>query len=499
MELTKPQVLLIATASLVYLSQGYAHVIFNGLITLDSFTKQFPETDVLAASNSHMKAKAALLQGTVIAILDIGSTIGSLTCWFLGDILGRKRLVYMTLVFATIGVVLQLTSMNFPQLLIGRVLAGLGLGCFSATIPMWLSECLSSKNRGKLCLFTGIFANFGQVVSTCVALAVYPLKASPVSWRLPVALQLVPLCVIAVIGHMAPESPRWLVRKNEVKAAVDVLAQIKGCDPDHSEVHVEICEIQVAASETIHSEMIGSRKTVYRGVLAVSLCVLVTMSGNNALSFFSTEVFQGQLHFSPVQSRALSVGLQASQMLFAFASCFLIERLGRVRIMMISAVLMAIGMASIAGIDNATSSPAGTIFGVIFQFFVMCCYPIGFHTTPYLYASEISPLPARHRIVSLASSAHWVFNFLVAEITPIAFTSIGGNYYFVYLCTNLCTFAALFLLYPETKGLNLESIDDIFMSSSNPLKIPRYARMRTALQNYDASNSSETLCEPEYR
>ena len=56
----------------------------------------------------------------------------------------------------------------------------------------------------------------------------------------------------------------------------------------------------------------------------------------------------------------------------------------------------------------------------------------------FLYASEISPLSVRVPITSVSTGTAWLFNFVVAEITPVGFANLKWKYYIVYAVINFC-------------------------------------------------------------
>ena len=69
-----------------------------------------------------------------------------------------------------------------------------------------------------------------------------------------------------------------------------------------------------------------------------------------------------------------------------------------------------------------------------------------------------------------------MFNFLVAEVTPVAFTDIGWRYFIVYCALNAAWVPIVFLFFPETAGRSLEEIDEIFAQSKSiwdPVKVAK--------------------------
>lgn len=138
---------------------------------------------------------------------------------------------------------------------------------------------------------------------------------------------------------------------------------------------------------------------------------------------------------------------------------------------------MAIANAGLAGLQSHVSDNKA-IAGctLIFYFLALFAFPIGLFLVPFMYASEIAPLQIRSQVAGLASAANWIFNFLIAEVTPVAFDSISWKYYLVYVCTNSLTVVVLYLFAPETKGRTLEDIDVIFLEASNPFAAVKVAK-----------------------
>ena len=76
------------------------------------------------------------------------------------------------------------------QLIVGRLVAGLGFGAIAATAPNWQSECSSASHRGAAVLFEGLFISAGLAVQGWINLGMSFSQGS-VSWRFPLALPIV--------------------------------------------------------------------------------------------------------------------------------------------------------------------------------------------------------------------------------------------------------------------------------------------------------------------
>ncbi|KAK9327300.1 hypothetical protein V1520DRAFT_315274 [Lipomyces starkeyi] len=76
----------------------------------------------------------------IVSILSAGTTIGSFSMSFVGELFGRRiNLIIGCAVFA-LGVALQVAASAIPLFAVGRLFAGLGLGFISAVVPLYQSE-----------------------------------------------------------------------------------------------------------------------------------------------------------------------------------------------------------------------------------------------------------------------------------------------------------------------------------------------------------------------
>ena len=155
---------------------------------------------------------------------------------------------------------------------------------------------------------------------------------------------------------------------------------------------------------------------------------------------------------------------------------------------------MVIANAGLAGLQSHAENKTAAGCSLIFYFLALAAFPIGLFLIPFMYASEIAPLKIRSRITAMSSGMNWLFNFLIAEITPIAFNNIGWKYYLVFVCTNSLSVVFFYLFAPETKGRTLEDIDAIFLNSANPRQPVKTAkRMPPGIaEEYDLSTKANT-------
>jgi len=102
----------------------------SGLLTGNAFTKQFPEIDTTSSDNNGSSS----LQGTVVAIYEIGCFVGAIIAFVFGERLGRRWTIILGCIILTIGAAIQTSAYGIAQLIAGRIVAGLGNGMNTATI-----------------------------------------------------------------------------------------------------------------------------------------------------------------------------------------------------------------------------------------------------------------------------------------------------------------------------------------------------------------------------
>ena len=122
--------LVAAVGALAFLLQGYDQAVINGLLSLSTWDKTFPKIDT-TDNKSHERS---IFQGTAVAIYEVGCAIGALSCFIIGDMLGRRKTIFGASCFVIVGVTIQASSFSLGQLIAARIITGLGVGAFTGTL-----------------------------------------------------------------------------------------------------------------------------------------------------------------------------------------------------------------------------------------------------------------------------------------------------------------------------------------------------------------------------
>jgi MFS family permease len=273
---------------------GYNQSGVGGLLSLRDWNDHFPAIDTIDATGAERSHKSTV-QGAVVATFTIGALFGALSCSWIGDVLGRRKVIFGAALLTLIGEILQCTSFQLAQFVVGRFVLGWGVGALSATVPVWQSECSSSANRGKHVVLDGCFISLGYLLEAWINLGFFEQDNKPLQWRIPLAIPTVISIIPMATVFSIPESPRWLVRTHKVEEARASLSAFKGLSLNDPEVATEISGIELALEETGRSAAqikdiftMGKDKLFYRFSLCIFLQFLQQMCGSNLISTYST-------------------------------------------------------------------------------------------------------------------------------------------------------------------------------------------------------------------
>ena len=411
----------------------------GSLLNLASFTRTFPSIDTAHTKGSEQTSNSRL-QGTVVALYTLGCFFGALSCISLGDRLGRIRTIRLGCVITIIGAILQASSYSLGQLIVGRLVAGLGFGAITATAPNWQSECADAGHRGAAVLFEGLFISAGLAVQGWVNLGLSFVQGDA-SWRFPLALPILWAgLVLATIGWF-PESPRWLLKKGRESDARTALAALEDQPEESVEVGAVVEEVRASLGLTGKAGFgdlfrNGEERLLHRTCLAAAGQLFQQMGGINALAFYVTTIFENYLGLPSIDARILGASVFSWQTVCSPIGVLTVDRFGRRKLMIFAALGMGACMAIIAGTSSVTDNKACVAVAGAFIFMFSLFFPTGFLGLTFLYASEVSPLSHRVPITSISTGTAWLFNFIVAEVTPVGFATIGWRYYIIYACIN---------------------------------------------------------------
>lgn len=460
----RPLSLAVSTvATTGFLLFGYDQGVMSGIISAKPFNNIFEAT----RDNSTM-------QGTVTAIYEIGCLFGAMFMLSFGDLLGRRKGIIMGAIIMILGVIIQVTAeagaTPLAQFIVGRVVTGVGNGVNTATIPTYQAECSKTTNRGLLiCIEGGVIA-FGTLIAYWIDYGC-SFGSDDLSWRFPIAFQIF-FGIIVMTMFFLPESPRWLLTHERYEDADKVIAALRGYEQDGQETAWErdiiLDSIRASgvagAKSTPYSALFTNGKTQHfrRMMLGASSQLMQQIGGCNAVIYYFPILFENSITPGDHNMALLMGGVNMIvYSIFATASWFLIERVGRRKLFLWGTVGQCLSMVITFAclISGSSNSAKGAAVGL---FTYIASFGATWLPLPWLYPAEVNPIKTRAKANAVSTCTNWLFNFLIVMVTPIMITNIGWGTYLFFAAINACFLPVIYFFYPETAGRSLEEIDIIF-------------------------------------
>ncbi|GMM47261.1 hypothetical protein DAPK24_038360 [Pichia kluyveri] len=455
---------------------GYISGVMGMSFFIETFTGKSP-TDPGFALESWQKS-------LITSILSAGTFFGALISGDFADFFGRRLTIIISSIVFIVGVVLQVASSSVALLTVGRVIAGFGVGGVSSTIILYMSEIAPKKVRGTIVAGYQFCVTLGLLLASCVDYGTKNRNDSG-SYRIPIALQMLWAIILMIGLFLLPETPRFFVRKGKIDEAAKVLATLRQQPVDSTYVQEELAEIienNERESALIPTQsyfqswtscFTGSLRdqssNLRRTILGTSLQMMQQWTGINFIFYFGTTFFQ---ELGTINNEFLiSIITTLVNVCSTPLSFYTVEKMGRRVLLIYGAVGMVVCefIVAIAGTvdgQNQNTVKAMISFICIYIFFFASTWGPG----AWIVIGEIFPLPIRSRGVALSTASNWLWNCIIAVITPYMVGedkgNLGAKVFFIWgsLC-GCCLVYAIFLV-PETKGLTLEEID-IMLAETN--------------------------------
>ncbi|KAE8369695.1 sugar transporter [Aspergillus caelatus] len=367
-----------------FLQYCYNQAGLSALLDLPDVIRYFPLIDTV---NTHgaKEAKNSTIKGLINGCLQLGAVVGALSC----------STIFVAGICAAAGQILQCTAFSLGQFTVGRIILGVGVGQLSVIVPVWQAESSSVGNRGRKVITAGILICVGFVLSSWINLGFSKASLPPLQWRIVLAVPVIFSFIICISIFILPQSPRWLVQKHRIAEATEALAQLNGMPSDDEHVQYGICQIRnsLDTGPKVSVKDIFDRNDQNRLLYRFALCLIYTTSDIPAIVAASSLIWNGT----------------------SMSMC-----------------MVAMAAATSFPASNHAASIVAAVFIFIFNF----CYPIGFLGGNFLYCAEIAPAHLRAAMSSVSTANHWLWNFIITMVTPVALSSIGWKYYIVFAATS---------------------------------------------------------------
>lgn len=418
------------------------------------------------------------LTGFAVSSALLGCAVGA---WFAGSLSNRYGRIPVMVIAAILFFVSAVGSglaFGVWDLILWRVVGGLGVGAASVIAPAYIAEVAPAKFRGRL----GSLQQLAIVLGIFVALLSNALIANTAggssetfwfgvaAWRWMFMIEAVPAAAYGVMALFLPESPRYLIRRGQLDRASKVLYDFTG----EVDVNLKIEQIRRTLEREdkeslrdLVGERFGLKPIVWLGIL---LSLFQQLVGINVIFYYSTTLWQS-VGFDESQALLTSTFTSIMNIVATIIAILLVDRVGRRVMLLVGSAGMAVslglmalafsfGEVSAGGESVSLPDPWSTVALVAANAFVMF-----FGTTwgplVWVLLGEIFPNRIRASALAVAAAAQWAANWAVSASFP-TLSDIGLSFaYGLYAAFALLSLVFVFLWVPETKDRELEDMDSL--------------------------------------
>ncbi|RFU25178.1 hypothetical protein B7463_g11155, partial [Scytalidium lignicola] len=486
--------LICAFASFGGIFFGYDSGYINGVNGSDLFIHMVEGPNATALTSPH--------QSAIVSILSAGTFFGALIAGDVAERIGRKWTVIIGCFIYAFGVIIQIITgpeVNaLATIIAGRLIAGFGVGFESAIVILYMSEICPRKVRGSLVAGYQFCITIGILLASCIVYGTENYSDTG-AYRIPIAIQWIWALILGIGLSFLPDSPRYFVKRGNLAKATDSLSRLRGQPAESDYIKYELAEI--VANDEYERSLIPStgfysswlecfkgslweqKSNVRRTILGTSLQMMQQWTGINFIFYYSTPFLQSTGAIS--NTFLISLIFTLVNVCSTPISFYTVEKFGRRPLLVWGALGMVICqfLVAIIGVtqgfnhthlnaagdaraNNIPAVNAQISFIAIFIFFFASTWGPG----AWIVIGEVFPLPIRSRGVALSTASNWLWNTIIAVITPYMVGDQYGNLkssvFFVWggLCT--AAFVYAYFLIPETKGLSLEQVDRMLEEST---------------------------------
>jgi sugar porter (SP) family MFS transporter len=428
----------IVTASLAGLLFGFDTVVISGVT--ESVGKVF-----------HLAA-GSFWYGFSVASALLGTFIGALVAGAPGDRFGSRdtlKAVGFMYIASALGCAF---CWNLESFYVFRFIGGLAIGASSVLAPVYISEIAPADRRGAL---TGLF-QFNIVLGILLAFVsnalVQQASGSEDLWRLKLGIAAAPAILFTILMYTIPQSPRWLATRGRATEARAALQRVGVEDPD-----AMLAEFERAAETARRNSAERLFVPAYRWpiLLAVLLAMFNQLSGINGILYYLNDTLKAA-GIEGMSNAWQSVAIGAANFIATLFALRVIDRVGRRKLLLIGSVGTSLALATAATIF--ATGVGGKYFSVVLIVFI-AFFAFSQGAVIWVYLAEIFPTAVRSRGQALGSATHWAMAAVISTIYPMLSAVSNALPFAIFAACMVVQFFVVLAVFPETRGVELESMD----------------------------------------
>lgn len=422
-----------------------------------------------------------LQQGWYVGCALVGSIVGVLLSGVLSDKLGRKLTMILSAVMFSVSAIGCAFCVDFNQLVVYRIIGGVGIGVVSVVSPLYISEVSVAQYRGRLVSLYQLAVTVGFLGAYLMNYQLLAWSNSGVAasdswmdwifisevWRGMLGMETIPALLFFLIIFFIPESPRWLIVRGSDSRATGILQRIYGSVQQAVEQLNETKSMLLtsASSQSEWSVLLqpGIRKAV---AIGTGIAILGQFMGVNAVLYYGPFIFENA-GLSGGDSLFYQVMIGLVNTLTTVLALVIIDKVGRKKLVYYGVSGMIIALCCIAfyfTLGEVWQIPSWVLLFFFLAYVFSCAVSIC--AVIFVLLSEMYPTRVRGLAMLIAGFALWIGTYLIGQLTPWMLQNLTPAGTFL-LFAGMCIPYMLIVwkLIPETAGKSLEEIERYWTDS----------------------------------
>ena len=394
--------------------------------------------------------------GWTVSSLLVGCIVGVAGAGVPGDAFGRRSVLIASALIFLISALGTSMAKSIVVFISFRFFGGLAVGVASMISPMYIAEISPAKLRGRLVAVNQLTIVIG--IQIAFFSNYFLASGGNEPWRWMLAVMAIPAFLFFLALFFVPESPRWLVQKDRVHEAAELLSKISGKEEAEKEMK--------AIKESLAVEKAGSYGDLWQPkmkrlmLIGIVLAIFQQITGINTIMYYAPVIFSKA--GSGVDSSLLQTAAVGTvNLLFTLVAMRYIDRSGRRPLLLWGSAGMFLSLTFLAVAFFLQKFEGFWVLLFVLTYIASFAASLG--PTVWVFLSEIYPNHLRSKAMSVAIIALWIACFVVSLTFPVLIGNLGGGYTFVlFALICLANLIFVFKYIPETKGKTLEEIEKEF-------------------------------------
>jgi len=432
------------------------------------------DTAVISGTIGFVKTQFVLTtseEGWFVSSGLLGCIIGVIVSGFLGDRIGRKKVMILSgLMFLLSGLGCAFAP-SFSLLVISRMIGGIGVGMASVVSPMYIAEFAPATSRGKMIAYYQLAITVGILLAYFSNALLLRLSQNQThsaflqwflqkeTWRPMFLMMSIPSVIFIAMLIKIPESPRWLFFINKKEKAAEILNAIVG----PLEAGKELEGMSNAASKhTTMQPSLFDKSLRLPLLIGITLAIVQQFCGINAIIYYGPKIFESA-GIASGNAFVFQVIIGTINVLFTFVAIKNADKYGR-KFLLLAGLTGIVLSLILCGILFYTGSSNGILLLCLVLLFI-ACFALSLGPITWIIINEIFPTEVRSKAVALCTFTLWGAVWIVGQFFPWLLEKAGAAFTFwTFAFFSLVNFVFCWFIVKETKNKTLEEMEQLFIS-----------------------------------